>query len=174
MSSTAPSKADIWWYDLLLPFLRAHHKKPCSQNQAARYQHAHVYQVDLATHHPLSAYHFFLFLPHSVVISSLWPRFLMIWEWFLMFLFSYHRKNHCERNRIHDGCLCGTEFTRMSLYSTEITRYRLWFLEYKLIWVNSVPHRRPLLLPIYSSPWHTGPSPCPPWLPHISPDAAWN
>ena len=30
----------------------------------------------------------------------------------------------------------------VSLYSTEITRCRSWFLEYKLIRVNSVPHRR--------------------------------
>ena len=32
----------------------------------------------------------------------------------------------------------------VSLYSTEITRYYSWFLEYKLTGVNSVPHWRPL------------------------------
>ena len=32
------------------------------------------------------------------------------------------------------------EFTLMSLYSTEITRYRSWFLAYKLTQVNSVLH----------------------------------
>ena len=32
----------------------------------------------------------------------------------------------------------------MSLYSTEITRYYSWFLEYKLTLVNSVLHGRPL------------------------------
>ena len=46
------------------------------------------------------------------------------------------------RNIIYHGCLCGTEFTLVSLYSTEIIRYRSWFLEYKLTWVNSVPHGR--------------------------------
>ena len=33
------------------------------------------------------------FLPHSAVISSLWPWCLVVWEWFPMFLWSYHRKN---------------------------------------------------------------------------------
>ena len=33
-----------------------------------------------------------IFLPHSAVISGIWPWFLRIWEWFLMFLWSYHRK----------------------------------------------------------------------------------
>ena len=32
------------------------------------------------------------FLPHSAVISSFWPWFPTIWEWFAMFLWSYHRK----------------------------------------------------------------------------------
>ena len=48
-------------------------------------------------------------------------------------------KKHWGRNRIDHGCLCGTEFTLMSLYSTEITRYTSWFLEYKL---TLFPHGR--------------------------------
>ena len=39
-----------------------------------------------------------------------------------MFLWSYHRKRHCERKRNDHGCRCGTEFTLVSLYSIEITR----------------------------------------------------
>ena len=54
------------------------------------------------------------------------------------------KKKHYGRNIINDGCLCRMEFTRMSLYSTEITPYRSWFLGYKLTQVNSVPpHGRP-------------------------------
>ena len=52
-------------------------------------------------------------------------------------------KKHCGRNRIDHRPLCGTEFTLVSLYSTEITRYHLWYLEYKLTRVNSIPHGRP-------------------------------
>ena len=100
-----------------------------------------------------------LFLPHSTVISSLWPWLPAIWEWFPIFLWSYHRKNHCGRNRIDldHGHPCGTEFTLVSLYSTEITCYRSWFLEYNLTRVNS--HRRPCwilyILNWFSViPWH--------------------
>ena len=39
----------------------------------------------------------------------------------------------CGKNRIDHGCPCATEFTRMSLHSTEITRYCSRFLQYKLI-----------------------------------------
>ena len=47
------------------------------------------------------------FLPKSAVISGPWPWFMMIWgEWFLMFLWSYHRKIHCGRNRIDHGGPC--------------------------------------------------------------------
>ena len=52
-------------------------------------------------------------------------------------------KKYCGRNRIDHGRPSETELTLVRLYSTEITRYRSWFLEYKLTWVNSVPHRRP-------------------------------
>ena len=83
------------------------------------------------------------FLPSLPVISGLWPWFLMIWEWFLMFLWSHHRKNHCRRNRVDHVRLCGTEFTLLILCSTEITRYRSWFLEQKLSQVNFVPHGPP-------------------------------
>ena len=41
-------------------------------------------------------------------------------------------KLHCGRNRIDHGCPCGMELTLVSLYSTEITCYHSWFLEYKL------------------------------------------
>ena len=88
----------------------------------------------------------FPFLPHSAVISDLLPWFPMIWEWFPMFLWSYHRElsdNHCGRNIIDYGGPCGTEFTLVSLYSTEITHYHMRFLEYKLTRVNSVLRRRP-------------------------------
>ena len=37
-----------------------------------------------------------LFLPPAVVISGLWPWFPMIWKWFLMILWTYHRKNIME------------------------------------------------------------------------------
>ena len=78
-----------------------------------------------------------------------------------MFLWGYHRKKHCGRNGIdhgcpfrteftqvslystEHGCPCRTEFTQVSLYSTEITRCRSWFQEYKLTRVNSVPHGSP-------------------------------
>ena len=53
-------------------------------------------------------------------------------------------KIHCGRNKIDHGCPCGMEFTLVSLYSTEITHYRLWLVEYKLTQVNSVPHGHPL------------------------------
>ena len=43
------------------------------------------------------------------------------------------------------GASAGTEFTIVSLYSTEITRYRSWFLEYKLTRVNSVPACAPTM-----------------------------
>ena len=52
-------------------------------------------------------------------------------------------KKHCGRNRIDHGHPSGTEFVFVSLYSTEITRYRSSFLEYKLTWVNIFPHGRP-------------------------------
>ena len=57
-----------------------------------------------------------------------------------MFLWSYHRKKHCGRNRIDHGCPCKMESTLVSLYSSEITCYCSWFLEYKLTRMNSVPH----------------------------------
>ena len=56
------------------------------------------------------------------MISGLWSWFPTIWEWFSMWI-----------NRIDHGCRCATEFIRMSLHSTEITRYHSRFLEYKLI-----------------------------------------
>ena len=52
-------------------------------------------------------------------------------------------QKHCGRNKIDQGCPCRTEFILMSLYSTEITRYCLWFLDYKLTVENSVPQVRP-------------------------------
>ena len=42
-------------------------------------------------------------------------------------------------------------FTLVSLYSTEITCHRSWFLEYKLTWLNSVSHRRPWWIPYFLS-----------------------
>ena len=95
------------------------------------------------------------------MISGLWPWFPTIWEWFLKFLWSYHRKKYCGRNRIDCGCTCGTDFTLMSLYSTEITCYRSWFLEYKLMRVKSIPHGCPwwilyILRNQYHSCWWPG------------------
>ena len=52
-----------------------------------------------------------LILPHSAVISGLWPWFSKIWGWFPMFLWSYHRKKHHGRKRIDHGRQCGMEFT---------------------------------------------------------------
>ena len=52
-------------------------------------------------------------------------------------------KKHCGRKRIDQGRPCGMVFTLVSLYSTEITCYRLWFLKYKLTPVNPRPHGRP-------------------------------
>ena len=52
-------------------------------------------------------------------------------------------KKHCGINGIDHGRPCGTEFTLVSLYSTEISHYRSWFLEYKLTPVNSVAHGCP-------------------------------
>ena len=57
-----------------------------------------------------------------------------------MFLWNYHRKKHCGRNRIDHGRPWGTQFTLVSLYSAQITRYRSWFLEYKFTRVNSPFH----------------------------------
>ena len=54
----------------------------------------------------------------------------------------FSQEKHCGRKRIHHGCLCATEFALVSLYSTEITHHRQWFLEYKLTRVNPVPHGR--------------------------------
>ena len=92
------------------------------------------------------------------MISGLWPWFPTIWEWFLKFLWSYHKKKYCGRNRIDCGCTCGTDFTLMSLYSTEITCYRSWFLEYKLMRVKSIPHGCPwwILRNQYHSCWWPG------------------
>ena len=61
---------------------------------------------------------------------------------FLMFFRSCHRKK-CRRNRIDHEHPSGTAFTLVSLYSTKITGYGSWFLEYKLTRVNSVLHGRP-------------------------------
>ena len=58
-------------------------------------------------------------------------------------LWSYHRKKHCGRNRIHYRHPCRMEFTLMSLYSTEITSYCSWFLEYKLTLVKPILYRHP-------------------------------
>ena len=52
-------------------------------------------------------------------------------------------KEHCGRTKIDHGCPCGKEFTLVSLYFTEITRYRSWFLKYKLPRVKSVPQGHP-------------------------------
>ena len=74
------------------------------------------------------------FLLHSAVISDICPWFSTNREWFPMFLRSYHRKKGIES-------IIGaraTEFTLLSLYSTEITRYRSWFLGCNFTRVNSV------------------------------------
>ena len=49
-------------------------------------------------------------------------------------------KKNCGRNTIDHGRPCRTEFTLVSLYFTEITRYCLWFLEYRLTRANSAVH----------------------------------
>ena len=46
-------------------------------------------------------------------------------------------KNIVDKNRIDHGRSCGTEFALVNLYSTEITRYRSRFLEYKLTRMNN-------------------------------------
>ena len=90
-----------------------------------------------------------IFLPIysiSAVISDLWPWFSLIWEWLPMFLQSYHRKkilSDCGRNIINHGHLGRMEFTPVYLFSTEITCYQPWFLEYKLSWANSALHGHP-------------------------------
>ena len=53
------------------------------------------------------------------------------------------QEKNIGKNRIDHGCLCEMEFTLVSLYSTEITSCRSWFLEYKLTRPNSVPHGQP-------------------------------
>ena len=60
-----------------------------------------------------------------------------------MLLWSYIREKHCGRNRISHGRACGMGLTLMILCSTEITHYHLWYLEYKLIRVNFIPHGCP-------------------------------
>ena len=70
------------------------------------------------------------------MISCFWPWFPTIWEWFVM---SSQEKKHCAKNRIDHGRPCGTEFILVSLYSTEITQYHLWFLECKLTQIDFVP-----------------------------------
>ena len=90
------------------------------------------------SHAPVIHLYFFLthFMPLTVISDDL--------RVFPMFLWSYHKKiTHCGRNKIDHGHPCRTEFTIMSLYSIEITCHRLWFLEYELTQVNSVPHGRP-------------------------------
>ena len=52
-------------------------------------------------------------------------------------------KNIVEEIESIMGARAGTEFTLVSLYSTEITRHHSWFLEYKITRVNSPPHGRP-------------------------------
>ena len=52
---------------------------------------------------------------------------------------------HCGRNRIDHEYPCGMEFTLVCLYSTEITRYGSWFLQYKLTRANSVAARAPMM-----------------------------
>ena len=52
-------------------------------------------------------------------------------------------KNAVEEIESIMGARVGTEFTLVSLYSTEITRHHSWFLEYKITRVNSPPHGRP-------------------------------
>ena len=58
---------------------------------------------------------------------------------------NYHRNIHRGRNKMDHGCPCRTEFTLVSLYSSEITSDSSWFLEYKLTWGNSVRARAPMM-----------------------------
>ena len=90
-----------------------------------------------------------LFLPQSAVIPGLWPCVSTIWECSWCFLWSYHRKKYCGIYGINHGRRCGTELTLVSLYSTELTRYSSWFLEYKLARVNSGA----IWVPMINSPY---------------------
>ena len=51
-------------------------------------------------------------------------------------------KKHCGNRESIIGARA-MDLTLVSLCLTEITRYRSWFLEYKLTWVDSVPDRHP-------------------------------
>ena len=66
-----------------------------------------------------------------------------------VFLWRYHRKKYCGVYGINHGRRCGTELTLVSLYSTELTRYSSWFLEYKLARVNSGA----IWVPMINSPY---------------------
>ena len=84
-----------------------------------------------------------IFLPHSAVISTIWLISDDLRVLSDVFCEVIAEKIHCRGNRINHGHPCGMEFTFVSLYSTEINRYRSLFLEYKPTWVNSVLHERP-------------------------------
>ena len=66
------------------------------------------------------------------------------------------KKQHCGRNNIDHRRPCRTEFTPVSLYSTEIPRYRSRFLEYKLTRVKFVHGRPWWILPISRSQRKSG------------------
>ena len=56
------------------------------------------------------------FLPHTAMISGLWPWLTTIWEWYPIFLWNHHMRKHRGWNRIYHRRPCAF----MSLYSTEI------------------------------------------------------
>ena len=105
----------------------------------------------------------FLFLPHSTVISGLWLWFWTIWEWFPMFLWRLSQEKHCGEiesimgNHVEPSSPLWVCILQKSLaitrdfWNANSPRWTLlctgahdgFFMEYKLMRVNSVPHGHP-------------------------------
>ena len=99
----------------------------------------------------------------STLSSDFRPRswFPMAWEWFPMFLWSYHRKKNiveeiesimgARAERSSPSWICFPQKSpvrtgdhpREFVFHRKITPYRSWFLEYKLTRMNSVSDGRP-------------------------------
>ena len=102
-----------------------------------QWKFAHPQKILLIIVHDITFFHTHLWFPASD--CDFWQFGSDFWS----FCKVITEQKHCGRKRIDHGHLYGKEFTLVSLYSTEITRYCLWLLKYKLTWVNSVPHGRP-------------------------------
>ena len=113
----------------------------------------------------------FLFLPHSTVISGLWLWFRTIWEWFPMFLWRLSQEKHCGEiesimgNHVEPSSPLWVCILQKSLaitrdfWNANSPRWTLlctgahngFFMEYKLMRVNSVPHGHPAMINSISS-----------------------